>query len=570
MATIKSKNAHAAKVFSGFGGLVEKEPLCGNHAAQIKNFRISRTGVLQTREGYRCIASFGGECIRGFWEGSVDGTARCFTAAGGFVRLMNFKSGNHPKIGTLGGVTGRVEFLLCEGKLYLLDGTQLQVFDSEDETFQPIKPYVPLLGYRWDPAALGSVKEPLNLLSDAVRIHYLNVLGIAEFSLPYPARQIDSVRIEGQSTTSYTLSSNGKTLTIPSATKSMNIEISYTMKTGSALCNTILNAPYGYVFARQQCETMLLSGKDRHLFVSAPVTSEMLAASCAIYPESLPLYFRAQDIFMLGDSTNPVTTFCPHYDGVLMMNRAHAWLLQEEKGELTVETVLDEIGSPHADAAAPISDSVLLLGRGNLKRLHSWVTRQADLEAENIRIPADFPASEALFARGVLFWNIEEDEVWLRDPQDDTGTVWVLRYDTGEWYRFENIRATCFFRYSDGIGFGNKFGDLFRFNKETTIDSLYMLSFLYESDAFDLGDASAPHRALSLTLCADLGEQTVELCVISGERSQAFTLKGKAGGGLEHFTLRPRIGRHRSICFRITGNASAPVKIFKLTCNANL
>ncbi len=572
MAKIKPQNAHFEKIFNGFGGLLETEPLSGKHAASISNFRVRENGILESRKGYQYFGGYSTSPVRGFWEGTVEGKSICAAVTGTTVSTFDLDSGARTYAGTTTSQTGRVRFFFFRGELYLVDGKEIKVFLTSTNNFVSVQPYIPLYGKKWDPITCGSVHEPMNLLTNSIRINYQNTNGGKTFQLPFYVKSVDAVRVNRSDTDEYLLSSDHSYITIISNALSLEVDVMVTVDLPTDTKHPILRSTNGYVHTGFQQERLLLCGSDHRLYHSAHVTNPMLYTCRGFSPYARPLYFKESDVLQLGDSEHPVHAFCPHYDGVLAMSRTHSWLLQEEKDEecLVPRMVLEEIGAPNPDAIVPIKEGIAVIGHGNLKKIHSWITRPADLETENIPLPTDTFISDTLYERGTLFWNIDEEEIWLRDPQDTTGTVWVMKYDTGEWYRFENIKATIFFHYSRGIGFGTPYGELYFFDNDEEKDYLTKIPLLYESGDFDFGAPAQTRRALHLSLSADLGGQTVEFYVKYGHRSRSFLLQGRSGGGVEHFDMRVPPGRHRFLRFGIRGAVQATVKFYKLICYTNL
>ncbi len=572
MAKINPRNAHFEKVFGGFGGLLETEPLSGKHAMSMANFRVRENGILESRKGYQYFGGYGTSPVRGFWEGTVDGKFICVAVNGTAINTFDPNNGARTAAGTTTSQTGRVRFFLFRGELYLVDGEEIKVFTTSTNSFISVKPYIPLYGKQWDPVVGGLVHEPMNLLTNTIRVNYANSSGGKTFQLPFYVKSVDSVRVNRAATDDYQLSSDHSYITITSSALILEVDVMVTVDLATDSKYPIMHSTNGYVHTGFQQERLLLCGSDNRLYHSAKVTDAMLFTCRGFSPYASPLYFKERDVLLLGDNKHPVHAFCPHYDGVLAMSSLHSWLLQEDEDEecLVPRMVLQEIGAPNPDAIVPMKDGIAVIGHGNLKKIHSLVTRPADLESENIPLPTDTFISDTLYKRGMLFWNIDEEEIWLRDPQDANGTVWVMKYDSGEWYRFENIKATLFFRFSRGIGFGTPRGELYFFDNDMEKDYLANTSLLYESGDFDFEAPAQTRRSLHLSLSADLNGQTVEFYIQYGHRARSFVLKGKNGGGIENFSMRVPPGRHRFLRFGIRGTVKSTVKFYKLICYTNL
>lgn len=135
------------------------------------NFKITEGGALKKRQGYRTVqeaAAFDAGGFRGFWAGRLSGRTVRLAVVGG--TLLDFENGfaASPKTVTIAvHGTGEVSFFPFFGKLYLLTGMDILVYDGK--ALSSVEPYVPLVMVATPPDGSGVLYEEKNLLTNTVR-----------------------------------------------------------------------------------------------------------------------------------------------------------------------------------------------------------------------------------------------------------------------------------------------------------------------------------------------------------------------------------------------------------------
>ena len=187
---------------SEFGGIRTNARLSPTGASDMRNFRILSDGSLEKRCGARLRFYLSGS-VRGAWEGAVEGKSYSFAVAGASVYLLNQDDpvGEPTPIYYLPSSEGQVTFLSYADRLYLCDGVSLFRFVPGSSTFTTTECYTPLYGKNWSPIGMGPIYEVRNLLQNRIRIHYLNSSGETEFRLPYTAKRIDCLKVNGRTVT---------------------------------------------------------------------------------------------------------------------------------------------------------------------------------------------------------------------------------------------------------------------------------------------------------------------------------------------------------------------------------
>ncbi len=570
MAKIKPRNAFSKQMSNGFGGIGSTSPLSGVGAADMSNFRIRSDGTLVPREGTRTLWSFNTtEKIRGFWEGTVQNQSFMFAVVGKQVYRLNPESQSRTLCATLKQSDGRVRFVIFKDTLYLLDGVEMLHWSISSQRFEAFNPYVPLYGYMWEPKGMGDVNEPINLLTPHVRVHYLNSSATTTFYLPFYPKQIDSIRSPDKRLSTYTFVEGSNVITIPEAASCSTVIISMTIDIDTAARSRILQAHNAHAYIQKGGETLLLYGTDGdwRTYCSAPVSDQMLYECSIDYSDTLPVYFRSDDILFLGDSDHPVTAICPHYDALLAFNSAQTWLLQPgEASAIDAYALINDTGAVSPDAVTLCTEAPAVVTDGGVYLIQSSSSRPEILTYKCISSSLWDKLPRDVLTDPLLYRNIREDELWLTSPDDDS--VWVYSVPKKEWYRFTGIAASFFADSSMGTVFAS--GDrLVLFDSTLFADSDQPYQCTYVSNYCDFGAPESTRRTVRASVSAALDGGTASLSVMTDRGTKHFTLTGGTQDLPEHFDFRIHMGRHRFLQFAISLPASPHATVYKTAFYTN-
>ena len=564
MAKIKSGKAPIKALSCRFGGMGKHTPLSPVGAEDICNFRILPNGVLQTRGGYAVKKSFAqSKPLRGFWEGTLAGSPLIFAVAGNVVYRLSGEELRETLVGSVYAGQGMVHFCAHQDKLYLLDGISIQVYDPTIDHFNEIEAYVPLYGYQWSPSSYGDIHEEVNLLTPRLRVHYYNSEGSSVFLLPYYADAVEVVRADGQETTNYTFEAGSNRISFEGTPPTV-LEVGFTVSLNEELAIAMLASQMAYILANDGEERMLLWGDDARLFVSHPVSGPSLSSCHVLYPKATPLYFRAEDVLFLGDSTHPITAVCPLWDTLLAFTSDRIWSLHFEKGEMHTELAMNGIGCATASGAIPYENTVIAAMQNGIYRITSSVARPDQLVLTRLSVGIDQKLPISFGARAQLFWNVARGEIWAHDPTSAYGEVWVWNANHEEWYRFEGIAASFFFSLDGKVGFADGHRLCF-FEPNCYTDAGSPIAAHVRTAYIDLGTADAPARAMRAMLYAAPANAQMELLIETERASHLRTLQADAAVGLPTFyDLRTPAHRHRFLRFFAKVYASLPAELYRL------
>ena len=565
MARLKSKHS-ALKVLScKFGGLGKPTPLSPDGAEDMCNFRILPGGVLKTRMGYALKKHFAGDKkVRGVWQGTLKGISLLLAVVDNQIYRLDEKTMSTTLVGMIATTEGPVHFCLYLDDLYLLDGNSIYHYFAEQNDFETMEAYVPLFGYQWHPTSLGDVNEEINLLTPRLRVHYYNSSASTVFHLPYYADSVDSVRADGKAITNYTFTPKTDKITVNTATPPTVLEVGFTVNLNADIRQKILAAQLSFLYSHNGENRLLLWGNDARVFCSRNVTDYMLSSCHVIYPWTSSLYFCADDVLFLGDSAHPVSTMCPLYDTVLAFTSDRIWSLTFEKGEVTATLAAKDIGCASPGGAIPYKNNVIAAMGSEVYRISASVARPEQLSFERLSISLEgkLPADFAEHAE--LFWNIADGEIWMHTPENPLGEVLVWNTENDEWYRFDNIPASFFFKLKRSIGFAQNNG-IFVFDRSCSTDFDMPIAAFYRSSYFDLGTPEVPRRSTRAYLYYAGTEGDQNLLFETERQGRQFALQPSYSNADTHLQgMRLGSHRYRFLRFTLTANASGPTEFYKL------
>jgi hypothetical protein len=146
--------------------------------------------------------------------------------------------------------------------------------------------------------------------------------------------------------------------------------------------------------------------------------------------------------------------------------------------------------------------------------------------AERVSEPVEAYWDEAFCKRALLFCHRDGAELWLSDPDDADGLVWVYAYRQDAWYLFENVGAQAYFRWNGQVGFLRD-GILYAFDEGCVRDDEGRtdreIVGVWREGFLDFGDADRVKRLAACILRGDFEDGAVRLEVES-ERGRGGAL----------------------------------------------
>lgn len=575
MSKIKPEHAYATEHFDRFHGLGKSPLTDSKKATDIRNFRITANGSLEKRRGYRALRKFP-EQIRAYWEGSVGSNFYQMAICGNKVYSIDIMMGTLEVIATLNSRYAYINFIQFENELYLLDSNDILVFRPSLGKFLPVTAsdaYVPLYGKDWDPVSGGETFESVNLLSNRIRVSYLNVSRTNTFKLPFYASAIDSILVDGVPVTSYGFTTSDNTVYIPAATNGYQVEIGFEIAL-DINNSEISTASQSIVYPGRHHPTLFLYGDigSSKIYRSAYISSESLKQCRAHYPNCTSLYFRGEDVLFAGDKQYPLTAISLYNNRLLVYSKIATWEIRcsdNVHDEVDISPLLQGIGciSPHA--AITCGNYPVIVNNGGVYLL-DFPTSGNDLP-DIVKISDDISdhLTTSFLYNCIAREDILHHELWLRDPKDSEAKVLVYNLDHREWYVFDNIYATRFFSLPlyDGFLSGD---ELLVFDENIGHDNGADIVASYQSGYFSLGHPTSKKRSLRTSLCADTNGNSPFLKIETEHTERTFELVGSDLDVPEFFDYRALMGRFRFLRFRLLVSGKKDCRFHTISFYANL
>lgn len=573
MSKIKPERACEKQRVRKFGGIRSNAILSGESALDVKNFRIRADGSLEKRSGYRTLYQVSAVC-RGTWQGSIEGSHYFFFASGDSIYGVLPGSQSPTLLYSLTTSSGEVGFAFYRNTLYFFDGKVILRFKPSIETFSEAYGYVPLYGKNWHPTQLGTVNEPQNMATPRLRLHYLNTIASQDFQLPFTTESVDAVKVNGVPIYNYTFTPQTSTFRIP-PNSGGTVEVAFTISSVFNQRSLLARAFRTEVLRDRTHETLFTYGGSPGYTVyrTAAVTEEMLRASQAAYSGTDALYVKVDSAFSVGDAQHPILSLVRDGERMLVLNDRDLWTIRHDNDgddTATVERIPDGIGCSSPKGVAVCEGSIVVLRDSGVYQLHFSSGSPSVLTARSLSAQITDLLTPQLLQNGVLYWMRDRNELWLRDPADPLGTVWVRNAEREDWVCFDHINALFFFEEPGGMHcFAAPDGKIYCFDDTAATDASAPIVASYQSHYLNFSNPETAKRALRVFLCAETNGTPATLRLETDRNSADFSVTGTSLGAPAFLDCRFIPGRFRFLRFRITDNAGFRSRFYFLSVSAN-
>ncbi len=579
MATVNHKKTIRAAEVTAFGGIDASSP-CGDGgvAVDLKNFKVLPDGSLCRRSGFSVLRSFDGAVRGAAVFRDADGTF-LLAAVGTSVYRVSAADGSAESAEVLFTAEGEVSFFSYDGEIYLVDGAELYRYLG-GASFEVCRGYVPLYGKDWNAELkTNPINEPINLASDKIRFHYVagTMFGTLYFGVKLAS--VDRV-VEGDVERTYarTLSADGTSMTFTSPFRSTKPITVYATVDPSYYHDAILRACRGAARyeAFQGSRVMLYGGGDSaRLFVSRPVDAASLAAAQAEHPNATGLYFPKGGAMTL-ESREAITAVDRVGERMMICTADNAWITEELRA-LAAETTVLPLRSLSRTVGCVSTGGLAVTGGDapvtvSASGVYRWrIDPQLDVSASVTRI-SDAVAPllpDGALARARLGYVCGEDTLWLYDPEDGEGRVFLYDCAASRWYSYVGVGARRLLEADGRVGFlsgnavsffdGARSTDLCVFGEREIVAT-------YESRRADFGDAEATKRAVRVFVEAELGG-ALAVGLIDGTLLDEAVLHGK-GDGARCYEAKVASRRFRRLSVTLRATGKSPCRILGLCVHA--
>ena len=293
-------------------------------ASEMVNFRVTNDGALKKRPGMKALHDFGGE-INGAWHGYVGGAEYTVVSAGGKLYTVDVAERTVSEIGTV--ADAHTEFFGFSEKLYILDGTQYQVWAGGESSAAPVAGYVPVVLVNTAPSGGGTELQAVNKLTPKRRVWFSPDGTATDFVLPEKAiAAVTSVknRATGDTITEFTADTASGKVTFSSAPAAgtNTIEITY------------VSAGDGSEVKKMRFAEIYNGATDNRVFLYGDGSNRALYSGLDYDGNPTAEYFPDLNVLDIGDANTPVTQLIRHYSRLIAFKTDSAYSVQY--GQITL------------------------------------------------------------------------------------------------------------------------------------------------------------------------------------------------------------------------------------------
>lgn len=570
MATVNHKKAITAAEVTAFGGIDASSPHGdGGLARDIKNFKVLSDGSLALRDGFAVLATLG-DAVRGVHVCRDGGGTFLLAVAGAALYRISVSDGSQQHANVLDTHEGAVCFFEYDGQIYLLDGNEAYRYDG-GVTLSVCHGYVPLYGLDWNPdSAANPIHEPINLLSDKIRITYRKESAFSQIRIGICVTSVDQVIVNGTALhpNSYSLSEDGTYIrlttlfqTASPVTVCATVDHSFWHDTTLRTCTEV--ATYESFSGSR---VFLYGGEDAsRLFVSRPKDEASLAASRMRYPDAGALYIPKGTELAIG-SYQPVTAVTRVGDRMMICTRDEAWMTgdlstEEAASGLVLRALSRTLGCRALGAIAVVDGNApVTVSAGGIYRWTVETEPTYSCSVTCLSAPVSPLFGVGFLERARVCYVHGEDTLWFLDPDNAEGRVFLYDCAAGLWYSYTDVAASCVFDVGEAVGF---FGDtdvcLFHRGRTTDLGSFgeREIEGVFESRRMDFGDSESVKRAVRVYAEADIGGGNFSIRLADGRLLDEKVFVGEEEGSECYETrVLPRRFRRLSVTLRATGGSA--------------
>lgn len=573
------KNAAGKYAFKKFKG-VDQSVISSDepYADECTNFRIMTDGTLKKRCGFRRQGNLPAS-VRAFWDGYISGTRYCFALAGSTVYNVNFLSNTHSAVGSVSTSSGKAEFFLYRGSLYLMDGDGIYVYAGG--AFMKTMAYIPLYGDGWSPANGGAVNESINYITPYIRVRYLmSSDGDTTFRFPFEVESAYKVYVDG--------SLRANELLKFGTTKATAMLLATDAKKGSEiilylkLANFATNYPLASVV---KCKHSLVhgsadhtrlffygySGNKRRIFRSTFVSDEILAELKKQETNVSNLYFADGCYFDVGEGDGGIKSMVTYDDKIFIFTDGESWYAQcTSSDKISPVPISNTLGCASEGGAAAVPGGVVTVMATGVYRLNVSGSSKNVFEYKKISDPISKSVTASFLRVASVYYCAPRGELWISKNNGTTDKVWI--YDSaGNWFCFDGIKSNGFAEVNGDVGFWYNtlmfaFEEPFYYDTDYSTGASKEIVATWKSKPIDFGKPERKKKLLWATLEANTGDEIVELELFGDNGGHsAFDFMGTSSRTINTFSCRPHIGRFRYAQVGVNTGKQPKVRILGIT-----
>lgn len=484
-----NRNIFTINKFSGLNKSVTPSQIENNQSPDMLNLELDEAGALNKRTGYKKIFNslIGSEqwsaaqWSSAYWEGDSGADTKINNlwayrkSDGSIERLLSHgaklykwdDTGNQPTEISGGMADAVAGSFQVDSKIYFVDGTNYKTYNGTSLTDATIGAYIPTVTLGRTPTGGGTPNEQWNLIGAGFKDSFSSNGSATVYTLSYSGLDATTVlctiagvtKTEG---THFTVDRTAGTVNFAAGTSPNGAPASGTnnvvitaYKTQSAKANEIKNCTLATLYGGSNDTRILLSGNPNYL--NKTYRSGINASGYAD-----PTYFPENTYSLVGANNDPIQGMVKQYDSLIVykQNAPHSlnYELNNGVGVFTSKPVNDSVGLYARNTLQLCDNAPIGLHKDGVYRLIQSNTRdERNMQHISEAIDSDL-LSESNLSSAVAY---DYDGKYYLTINNN---CYVYDYRSDIWYKWDNIKASCFLEYNGYLYFGsNADGLVYRF-----------------------------------------------------------------------------------------------------------
>ena len=574
MSVFRQKNALSSAVFEGFRGIDTR--LSRNslpNAADMANFNVNEDGSLQKRCGFMPITSFSSN-IRAVWSGKLDGRERVFVIYSNTVASVDPISLSVSQIGNIRSNSGHANFIFFDSNLYLKDSFGFYLVTSDEA--KAVEGYAPLYAKDWTSATVGEVNEPLNLISRRIRMNYTVTEPNIYLRVEHLISSIDAVYINGILRTnqnSYYFDRSLMCVCVLDMQVGDKVELYLTLDASEIAAESakLLECEHAFVYGGSSSSRFFLWGSSEGdtVYGSSDIDDAAFENSKKVYPDSMPLYVKQNAAFPMGREKKRISAVCRHHDRMLIFTEDDTWMVEDPAADgepLDAITVNSSYGCTSDCGALMLGNDPICISDGTILKWTSDTDELNECNAYSISEEIDSKLDASFFENAVIYADRKRSKLYLSDPADENGTLWIFAVKSKNWYKYDGIGAEALLEINGNMAF-SKEKTLYIFDSSATSDVLADLierpiTAYFESLPQEFSVSENKKRLCGMSLDAQMENSSLCVEYISHGRVISSLCVRSEGACEKHEKRRLNSPRFNCVSIRLTSSDKGKVKIY--------
>lgn len=446
--------------------------------SEMRNFRITREGHLQTRGGTKTLLDLSsawdtwkGEHttnvtdpqMSGLWNGYVSSKNVVLAAFGGVLWAIDPQTMTATAKGT--ATQDKTTFFGFSKNVYMLNGHEYKMWNGGNDTeFTDVTGYIPTVETATPPAGGGTTLEAVNRLNGYRKVKFSPDGTAKVFTLP--EQSIDTIVSVNGTSVSYTTNLETGTLSFNSALPEGTNTLEVVYKKGDGARSEVTAMHY--------CE-LFNGAADTRVFIYGDGTNRAIYSGVELDGKATAEYFPDLYELRAGDANTPITSMCRHYNRLLCFKKGSAWSiaygsLSLATSETTAAFYVMPINRQYGnDAPGQVrlleNDALTLDGHSAYKwKATSSSGNYTDTSRNCIRVSdrVESVLSGFDFSKTICF-NFQTTHEYFIVYNNQ---ALIYNYAVDAWYLYTDFPAAHLIEYGGDLYFATEDGKLKKYSRE--------------------------------------------------------------------------------------------------------